>query len=67
MKKHIGRKLCLYNFRHSFATRLLEEGVDSLIVAALLGHADLSMLGRVYAHLTQNPANLLEQLRRRVG
>jgi integrase len=67
MKKHIGKKLCLYNFRHSFATRLLEEGVDSLMVAALLGHADLSMLGRVYAHLTQNPANLLEQLRRRVG
>lgn len=67
MKKHIGKKLCLYNFRHSFATRLLEEGVDSLIVAALLGHADLSMLGRVYAHLTQNLANLLEQLRRRVG
>ena len=64
MKKHIGKNLCLYNFRHSFATRMLEAGVDSLIVAALMGHADLSMLGRVYAHLTQNPKNLLEQLKR---
>jgi len=40
---------------------MLESGMDSSMVAALMGHSDLSMLGRVYAHLLQNPENLLTQ------
>lgn len=64
MKKHIGKKLCLYNLRHSFATRLLEAGVDALTVAILLGHSDVSMLGKVYQHLAHNPRNLRDQLMR---
>ena len=63
LEKHIGRRLCLYHFRHSFATRMIESGVDALVVAALMGHSDLSMLGRTYAHLTQNSENLLNHLR----
>ena len=47
--KHIGRKIALCDFRHSFTERLRQEGVDSINIAALLGHADLSMIGRVYA------------------
>lgn len=50
LKKKIGEKLCLTNFRHSFATHMIEGGQDAMLVAALLGHKDLSMLGRVYAH-----------------
>ena len=64
MRKHIGTKLCIYNFRHSFATRLLAAGVDGLTVALLLGHADVSMLGKVYSHLSQDPDYLLTQLKR---
>lgn len=64
MQKHLGFKYCLTAYRHSFATRMLESGVDSMTVAALMSHSDLSMLGRVYAHLTQNPQNLLETLKR---
>ena len=64
LKKHIGLKVCLYTFRHTFATRLIEAGVDSLVVGALMGHADLSMLGRTYAHLTHNAEHLRQQLKR---
>ena len=67
LSKTVGAKLCLYNFRHSFANRLLKSGVDALTVAILLGHADVSMLGKVYQHLSHSPGHLLEQLRKIAG
>ncbi len=48
-KKRFGRKICLYDLRHSFDNRLRDAGVDSIDIAALLGHVDLSMLGRIYS------------------
>lgn len=50
LKQVIGEKLCLTNWRHSYATRMIENGVDSILVAAAMGHRDLSMIGKVYAH-----------------
>jgi len=67
LSKTLGAKLCLYHFRHSFADRLLKAGVDALTVAILLGHADVSMLGKVYQHLPHSPDHLREQLRRIAG
>jgi integrase len=49
-----GTKWYLYHFRHSFATRMLEAGMDALTVSALLGHADGAMLAKVYSHLSRN-------------
>ena len=53
-----GTKWCLYHFRHSFATRMLEAGTDALTVSALLGHTDGAMLAKVYSHLSKNGAYL---------
>ncbi|HOW74025.1 MAG TPA: site-specific integrase [Phycisphaerae bacterium] len=64
LKKKLGVKCCLYSLRHSFATRALMRGLDSVTVAVLMGHSDTSMLARHYAHLTQAPSFLLEQARR---
>jgi len=50
-----GTKYSLYHFRHSWATRALQRGVDPLTVSILLGHADPSTLAKVYAHLAQDP------------
>ncbi len=44
LQKKLGTKYAMYSLRHSFATRLLEAGVDPLTVSALLGHADGAML-----------------------
>ncbi len=64
LKKKLGIRYCLYNLRHSFATRMLESGLDALTVALLLGHSNPAMLSTTYQHLSHNPGHLLEQLKR---
>lgn len=39
-----------YAFRHLFGSRAIERGVDSLLVAELMGHKDVKMLQQHYAH-----------------
>jgi integrase len=39
----------LYDCRHTFATRAIQNGMDMVTVAAILGHSKLEMLKR-YAH-----------------
>lgn len=61
------KRLCLYNFRHTFATRSLQSGVDALTTAILLGHRDPSTLAKVYSHLTQSPEYLKAALKKSAG
>lgn len=58
MKRHLGRKYALVDFRHSFTTRALKEGVDPVTLSFLLGHSDTSMLAKTYAHLGQETGHL---------
>jgi integrase len=41
-----------HDFRHAYATLMLEAGEELAIVSRTLGHADLSTTADVYAHLT---------------
>jgi integrase len=62
MKRHLGKKYALVDFRHSFTTRSLKAGVDPVTLSFLLGHADTSMLAKTYAHLGQEVGHLREAL-----
>ena len=44
-------KFVLYDFRHTFATRLAQAGIDLATLAAILGHSSIRILQR-YVHPT---------------
>jgi integrase/recombinase XerD len=48
----IETRVTPHSFRHSYATRLLESGVELRIVQILLGHASIGTTA-VYTHLTE--------------
>ena len=51
-KAGIKNDSCCYSLRHSFATHLLEDGVDLRTIQALLGHSSLECL-TIYAQVAK--------------
>jgi site-specific recombinase XerD len=47
----IQHRVTPHSLRHSYATRLIENGIDTRIVQILLGHASLATTA-IYTHLT---------------
>jgi integrase/recombinase XerD len=59
----ISRKITMHSLRHSFATHLLELGVDLREIQSILGHVRPETTAR-YAHLTTvTTANAVDMLR----
>jgi len=53
LKRHglDGEALNLHRFRHTFATMLLETGVNPKIVQKLMGHKDIETTLGIYSHV----------------
>jgi integrase len=58
----LGRKVCLTEARHAYATRKLLEGHSVEIVAAVMGHASPQMVHAVYGHLDRETEHLRRAL-----
>lgn len=54
----VPRKATVHTLRHSYATHLLENGVDIRIIQGALGHKNPKTTA-IYAHLTQKTAMIL--------
>jgi len=61
-EKALRKRVHPHIFRHSAATYYLQRGMDSLLVAQILGHSSLRMIQQVYSHLT--PADAYDALMR---
>jgi integrase/recombinase XerD len=53
-KTSIKKEVNLHSLRHSYATHLLEEGVNIVTLKELLGHADITTT-MIYLHVAQCP------------
>ena len=53
-KTSISKDVTLHSLRHSFATHLLEQGINIVTLKELLGHADITTT-MIYLHVAQCP------------
>jgi integrase len=67
LAEELPKDLCMYLYRHTFATDALETGLNPVTVAELLGHADASMLSRVYQHLADRHDHMREAATRAIA
>jgi integrase len=51
LEEGVSLRFVLYDFRHTFATRLAQAGIDLATIAAILGHSSIRIVER-YVHPT---------------
>jgi integrase len=54
LKAGFPLEMRLHDLRHTAATLLLSRGVNVKVVSEMLGHADISITLRIYAHVIPN-------------
>lgn len=50
LKKLVGRNVHIHSLRHTYASYLISKGIDLISISQLLGHENLNITLKVYAH-----------------
>ncbi|HEM4972997.1 TPA: site-specific integrase [Streptococcus suis] len=50
IKKIVGRNVHIHSLRHTYASYLITQGVELISISQLLGHENLNITLKVYAH-----------------
>jgi site-specific recombinase XerD len=53
-KTNIQKEVSIHSLRHSYATHLLEDGLNIVTIKDLLGHAQIATT-MIYLHVAQCP------------
>ena len=53
---HVFEWITPHTFRHTFATRCFEAGIDAKVVQKFLGHYSISITLDLYTHITNEKA-----------
>ncbi|MEV7805343.1 tyrosine-type recombinase/integrase [Microbispora sp. NPDC088329] len=62
------RRVRLHELRHTCATILLAQGVDTRIITEILGHSTIVLTMNTYAHvLPEHQATALDKLEKALG
>ena len=62
-RRHGFEGFTLHQLRHTFATRLVAQGVDMKTASTLMGHSSVAMIEQVYAHFVpENAQRAIEVL-----
>ena len=56
----MNKEYCLYAFRHSFGTRMMNKTKDIHLVSKLLGHSDISITAKHY--INRSDSEIREKL-----
>lgn len=64
LSEKIGHRVTSYQFRHTWTTRALREGVPPAHVAAMLGHTSTAMIFKHYSHIAGDTELLREHANR---
>jgi integrase len=63
LKAGINKKITLHNFRHTYATIMLNKGADIVIVSKMLGHKNIAttmIYSKVLSETKVNAAKLID-------
>jgi integrase len=65
--KRVHFRISAYAIRHTWATEALENGVDPITVATIMGHKDLTQLMKTYQHIEKKRDYLRKALHQALG
>ena len=59
-QSRIGKRISCHTLRHSYATTLMEQGLDVRVIQGLLGHRSLKTT-TLYLHITRSVMQSVQQ------